>query len=187
MVRRTARSIVGISFPLWAMATLFVPTLCGCLMPGLGYRENPLSTLDQQREVEKIVPPGTSRAEVESRLKIAGIEVSPGTSPRIAYCDVWNRSGKGRWVMNVALLFDENGKLVGTRPANSPTETSDERSANSSMIAEREYPDGSARPISDPAINQASAEQISPVSQPVQGSASGRRVPFEESKPAYAP
>ena len=71
----------------------------------------------QQSELFQICPKGTERVQVESALKEAGIEGEFGANQSIYYCDAWNREDGEVWEMNVALLFDEEGKLYSTMPA----------------------------------------------------------------------
>ncbi|MFO0918329.1 MAG: hypothetical protein U0872_08450 [Planctomycetaceae bacterium] len=82
------------------------PTLVTC----------PWSVLEQARKIEAIVPPGTTREEAVTRLKKEGIAGNFGQAESIYYCDIWERSKSERWHINVALLFDEEGKLYGLRP-----------------------------------------------------------------------
>ena len=70
----------------------------------------------------EIVPRGTSRAEAERRLRTAGIEFSPGQRNSIYYLGLWNRADGKRWHINVALLFDKEGRLYQTRTSDSATE-----------------------------------------------------------------
>jgi hypothetical protein len=93
-----------------------------CAAPGKGLVECPLTDAAQQQAVLDIVPRGTSRADAERRLREAGIEFSPGQKNSIYYLGLWNRSDGKRWHINVALLFDKDGKLYQTRAADSATE-----------------------------------------------------------------
>lgn len=79
----------------------------------------PLTYSEQEKEVLAIVPKGTRREEALRRLSVAGIEGSFGTSRRIYYCELWTRPNGERWHMNVALLFDEVGKLYRTQVGDS--------------------------------------------------------------------
>lgn len=160
---------------------------CGCQMAGLGYRPSPLSAAQQRQEIEKIAPPGTPREEVERRLKAAGIEISAGSSPHLAYCDLWNRSGGGRWMMNIALMFDESGKLIGTRPAQAETGVYSESEADSTIIADARERDRSGSPMRDSSVVQAGAEQSASSGRPLSSNPADRRTPFSEPKPAYSP
>ena len=94
----------------------------GCASHGASLVECPLSGDQQQQAVLDIVPRGTSRAEAERKLRAAGIEYSPGQRNSIYYLGLWNRPDGKRWHINVALLFDQDGKLYQTRPADSVTE-----------------------------------------------------------------
>jgi hypothetical protein len=79
----------------------------------------PLTYSEQVKELLVIVPKGTKRDEVLRRLAKAGVEGNFGSSRRIYYCDLWNRSNGEKWHMNVALLFDDSGKLYNTQVADS--------------------------------------------------------------------
>lgn len=59
---------------------------------------------------------GTSREDVEARLKAAGIAGGFNTNRSIYYCDLWKRDDNLRWHLNVSLLFDEQGLLYATQP-----------------------------------------------------------------------
>jgi len=159
--------------------TLFV----GCQMAGTGFRPSPLDSVQQRQEIEKIVPLGTSRTEVEKRLREAGIEITPGSSSRLAYCDIWNRKGGDRWVLNVALLFDEEGKLYETRPAQAETGLFSSSTPGASDAAIRS---AESQPQAEPttSLRQTSAEQSTTS---VTRGTDRRRTPFETPGPAYAP
>lgn len=92
----------------------------GCTSTTANLVESPLSVDQQQRAILEIVPPGSTRDEVEQRLKSAGIEYTPGTSRSIYYLSLWKRPDGQRWHINVALLFDGEGKLYSSRPADGP-------------------------------------------------------------------
>jgi hypothetical protein len=96
--------------------------VAGCATPATSLIACPLSGEQQQQAVLEIVPRGTSRVEVERRLRKAGIEFSPGQKNSIYYLGLWNRPDGQRWHINVALLFDNEGRLYQTRPADSATE-----------------------------------------------------------------
>jgi hypothetical protein len=94
--------------------------LAGCSGPQLV--DAPLSGAEQQRAILDIVPLGTPRAEVETKLKEAGLQMHSGSGPSTAYCDVWNRdSDKQRWYVNLMLLFDSENKLYAVRSGQSET------------------------------------------------------------------
>ena len=102
-----------------------------CAAPGKGLVECPLSSAEQQQAVLDVVPRGTSRADAERRLRDAGIEYSAGQKNSIYYLALWNRADGKRWHINVALLFDKDGRLYQTRTADSATEP-----LTSQMVAE---------------------------------------------------
>jgi len=96
--------------------------LTSCATSATSLVQCPLSPEQQQQAVLEIVPRGTSRTEAERRLRTAGIEYSPGQRNSIYYLGLWNRSDGRRWHINVALLFDKDGRLYQTRPGDSATE-----------------------------------------------------------------
>jgi hypothetical protein len=122
-VRATLRAVTrsgrqGCGILTYGLAALVV----GCAAPGTNLVECPLSGEKQQQAVLEIVPRGTSRSEAERKLRAAGIEYSPGQGSSIYYLGLWNRPDGKRWHINVALLFDKDGKVYQTRPADSSTE-----------------------------------------------------------------
>jgi len=72
---------------------------------------------EQSKELLKIAPLGTPKAEAIQKLEAAGISGEFASSPSIYYCDLWERENGKRWHLNVALLFNEAGALYKTRPA----------------------------------------------------------------------
>lgn len=72
---------------------------------------------EQSKELLKIAPLGTPKAEAIQKLDAAGITGEFASSPSIYYCDLWERENGKRWHLNVALLFNEAGALYKTRPA----------------------------------------------------------------------
>lgn len=103
-------------------ATWLVGVLVGCASPGTNLVDCPLSIEQQQLAVLEVVPRGSSRADAERRLKEAGIEFSAGQGNSIYYLSLWNRQDGKRWHINVALLFDSQGRLYQTRPADTATQ-----------------------------------------------------------------
>jgi len=83
--------------------------------------ESPLPTETQQAELLAIAPVGTPREETLQKLADAGLVIHQGASDTIYYCDVWNRPDGNRWRMNVALLFDKQGRLYRARSADALT------------------------------------------------------------------
>lgn len=77
----------------------------------------PLVFEEQSKEILAIIPMGTPKEEAVRKLTEAGISGEFASSPSIYYCDLWERENGNRWHMNVALLFNEQGELYQTRPA----------------------------------------------------------------------
>ncbi len=104
------------------LTTWLAAAMAGCASSGARLVECPLSVEQQQQAVLEVVPRGSSRADAERRLKEAGIEYSPGQKNSIYYLSLWNRRDGKRWHLNVALLFDAQGKMYQTRAGDSITE-----------------------------------------------------------------
>jgi hypothetical protein len=75
----------------------------------------PLTYSEQEKEILAIVPKGMRRDDALAKLAAAGIEGSFGSSRRVYYCELWKRPDGSRWHLNVALLFDEVGRLYKTQ------------------------------------------------------------------------
>jgi hypothetical protein len=126
-----------------------------CASPGKGLVECPLSGSEQQQAVLEIVPRGTPRADAERRLRDAGIEYSAGQRNSIYYLGLWNRADGQRWHINVALLFDKDGRLYQTRTADSATEPiTSEMAAAARRQADAANSDGAASATGAPSAIQ---------------------------------
>ena len=77
----------------------------------------PMVFEEQSKELLKIAPLGTPKAEAIQKLEAAGISGEFASRSSIYYCDLWKRENGKRWHLNVALLFNEAGALYKTRPA----------------------------------------------------------------------
>jgi hypothetical protein len=98
-------------------AVLAVVSWIGCSALSRQIVQCPLTYSEQEKEVLAVVPKGVRREEALRRLQAAGIEGNFGISRRVYYCDLWIRPNRERWHMNVALLFDDVGKLYKTQTA----------------------------------------------------------------------
>lgn len=87
----------------------------GCRLTDPGVTAAPLSVAQQRAAILKIVPVGTPRDKVVGKLHTAGIGGTFGTGDSIYYCDMWKRDDGQMWQLDVALLFDEAGKLYELR------------------------------------------------------------------------
>lgn len=103
-------------FPHRACALALV-TIAGCAGLASQIVPCPLTYSEQEKEILTIVPKGTRRDEALTKLAAARIEGSFGISRRVYYCELWNRPDGSRWHLNVALLFDEVGRLYKTQAA----------------------------------------------------------------------
>lgn len=98
----------------------------------------PLVFEEQSKEILAIVPLGTPKTEAVQKLTEAGVSGEFASSPSIYYCDLWERENGNRWHMNVALLFNEQGELYQTRPAQSDvTWQSESEAAKSEKTVEQ--------------------------------------------------
>jgi hypothetical protein len=106
---------IGIALPARIVA---LTLLAGCATSGTGYVVDcPLSAVEQQQAVQKIVPLGTSREQAAERLANNGIEFTTAAGDSIFYCSTWERPDGTRWHLNVALLFDQEHRLYRLREA----------------------------------------------------------------------
>ena len=88
----------------------------GCQLSTPRFVKSPLSYSQQAEAILEIVPKGTDRDAVVEKLERSGIQGNfSAVSKAIYYCDTWEREDGKRWLMNVALLFDESGRLYATR------------------------------------------------------------------------
>jgi hypothetical protein len=106
--------------------------LAGCAGLSTQIVPCPLTYSEQAKEVLSVVPKGTRRDDALRKLAEAGIEGSFGSSRRVYYCELWNRRDGSRWHLNVALLFDETGKLYRTQAGDCEIATSPDKSLPSS-------------------------------------------------------
>jgi hypothetical protein len=111
--------------PYLRSGVLLVVALAGCASLSKQIISCPLTYSEQEKEVLNVVPKGTRRDDALRKLAAAGIEGSFGISRRVYYCDLWNRPDGSRWHLNVALLFDETGKLYKTQAECDVTVSSD--------------------------------------------------------------
>ncbi len=78
--------------------------------------DSPLSYSDQREKIREIAPIGTSRTDAVAKLKTAGVAGEFSRGENIYNCGSWTQKDGTVWRTNVALLFDEEGKVIGTRP-----------------------------------------------------------------------
>ena len=119
-----AATILFFSQQLRFAACLTCLLLAGCQLNSQQIVASPLSYRDQEAEILKIAPEGTPREEAIEKLTAAGIQGELGGKRTIYYCDLWEREDGERWHLNVALLFNESGKVYKARPAQSETSVS---------------------------------------------------------------
>jgi hypothetical protein len=99
------------------LSALTLACIVGCASLNNRIVPCPLTYSEQNKEVLTLVPKGTRRDDALRKLAAAGIEGSFGSSRGIYYCELWNRPDGSRWHLNVAILFDETGKLYKTQAA----------------------------------------------------------------------
>ena len=158
---KTKHSSIGTGQRRYGVLGLGLALVVGCAAPGTNLVECPLSSEQQQQAVVEIVPRGTSRAEAERRLRAAGIEYSASQTSSIYYLGLWTRPDGKRWHINVALLFDKEGKLYQTRPADSATERmTNESTANLRRQADATRADGASISAGDSGETQGDELQV---------------------------
>jgi hypothetical protein len=106
-------------------ASVLALAFAGCASVSTQIVSCPLTYSEQEKEVLSVAPKGTRRDDALRKLAAAGIEGSFGISRRVYYCDLWNRRDGSRWHLNVALLFDETGRLYKTQAEGDVTVSSD--------------------------------------------------------------
>jgi hypothetical protein len=121
-------------------ATLVLLTLVGCASLSRQIVSCPLTYSEQEKEVLSVAPKGTRRDDALRKLAAAGIEGSFGISRRVYYCDLWNRPDGSRWHLNVALLFDETGRLYKTQAAECDVTMSQDKSLSTPGSQSNEVP-----------------------------------------------
>jgi hypothetical protein len=133
-------------------SALALVALAGCASLSTQIVPCPLTYSEQIKEVLTVVPKGTRRDDALQKLSAAGIEGSFGISRRVYYCELWTRPDGSRWHMNVALLFDETGKLYKTQTADCDVTSSPDKSLAASGAQSNEprpigeQPSGAATP-----------------------------------------
>jgi hypothetical protein len=134
-------------------SALALLALAGCASLSMQIVPCPLTYSEQIKEVLNVVPKGTRREEALRKLAAAGIDGSFGISRRVYYCELWNRPDGSRWHLNVALLFDETGKLYKTQAADCDVTVSPDKSLPATGPQRNEpgpsggQPNGSATPL----------------------------------------
>lgn len=108
-----------------ASVSLGIGTFSGCMLAPGSIEPSPLSAVEQQIEILDLAPVGTPRDEAIRRLETAGIEGGFGASGAKStyYCDLWNRPDGTRWHLDVAVLFDDDGRVWIARSAAPDTHT----------------------------------------------------------------
>ena len=114
---RTTNSINIIRWQLFVcIAFSSAAMVYGCQLMGDREIDSPLSYSVQREKIIEIAPKGTSRENAVANLKEAGIAGEFARGDNIYYCGSWRQKNGIVWRTNVALLFDEEGKVIGTRP-----------------------------------------------------------------------
>jgi hypothetical protein len=112
--------------------------LAGCQLTSGRIIPSPLTYSEQEKEILAIAPRGTDRDEAVKKLTAAGLKGDFGSTRSIYYCDEWHRDSGERWHMNVALLFDKEGKLYKTQVSQAETGTVTGKEATSLPAATTE-------------------------------------------------
>ncbi|QDT90567.1 hypothetical protein [Gimesia algae] len=109
--RRGPHKLVALGVCLLSLISLSACTGFRSVVPA------PLVFEEQSAKILEIAPLGTPKEQAIRKLDDAGISGDFASSPSIYYCDLWQREDGALWHLNVALLFQEDGTLYKTRPA----------------------------------------------------------------------
>ena len=69
------------------------------------------SDAEQSRAILEIVNVGMTRQQAVDALDDEGVQGSSGVSESVYYCDAWDGDDDRHWHLNVALFFDQSGRL----------------------------------------------------------------------------
>jgi hypothetical protein len=162
---------------LLSLASMLVWVGCATTSPLIV--PSPVSTDEQQAQILKLVPVGTPREEALETLRREGVEVQQGASTTIYYCDLWQRPDGSRWHLDVALLFDRQGRLYRTRSASALVDSDDSTNPVSSETPPRLAPETVGNPLTGAASPIGTAAFPSDSGTPVRSRrGSGTRTPF---------
>ena len=141
------------------------------------------SFLEQQQAILDVVPFGTPRERSLETLKQAGVRGASGVSESIYYCDVWDRGDGGHWHLNVALFFDQSGRLYKVGPGQSDTgmATSVGKTANANTSRQQDTAEvRAAVSVSAADPERASAADDASSAERLPAGRTGRRTPFTD-------
>jgi len=111
----------GLAFSVLLLGTVVTGLVfSGCQLRGDHALTSP-SYQEQKQAVLDVVPLRTTRQQAVEKLHSAGVEGTFGISKSVYYCDLWNRQDGQRWHLDVALFFDQSGRLYKLKPAQSMT------------------------------------------------------------------
>ena len=161
-----------------ALSALGLAVLTGCASETGRLIDSPLGIQEQTSQILEIVPLGTSRRDALDRLQANGVEVTPGAADSVVYCSIWNRKNGERWTMNVALLFDEQGRLYAARPAEADVSLDSAATTGNTSLPAGRSP--SSRTATPKAASEAGDTLGGQSTTPAAGSSRGSRprVPF---------
>jgi hypothetical protein len=90
--------------------------IAGCQTMSTALVPCPISTVEQATKIQEVARLGMNREQAIAALKQAGITGTFGTAQSIYYCDTWSQSDKEQWIINVQILFNEQGQVYAYRP-----------------------------------------------------------------------
>jgi len=110
-----------------AGVSLCAVAIVGCQLTSAVEYSNP-SDAEQNLAVLEVVHIGMTRQQAVDALTNEGVKGSSGVSESVYYCEAWDGKDDRHWLLNVALFFDQSGRLykVGSSQPDfeSVTETS---------------------------------------------------------------
>jgi hypothetical protein len=107
---RLSRRRCRVSPSILAGIPLCAVAIIGCQLTSAVEYTNP-SDAEQSRAVLNVVHIGMTREQAMDALTNEGVQGSTGVSESVYYCDAWDGDDDRHWHLNVALFFDQSGRL----------------------------------------------------------------------------
>jgi hypothetical protein len=105
----------------------------------------PIPETEQAARIASLVPVGTDREAAIEKLREAGVNGQFSAGDTIFYCQTWLQDTNERWLVNVDVRFDEEGRVYAYRPAPQPGAASGLQAAGTLKIAKPPKQVASAR------------------------------------------
>jgi hypothetical protein len=90
--------------------SLCTVAIIGCQLTSTVEYTSP-SDAEQSRAILEIVNIGMTREQAVDALTDKGVQGTSGVSESVYYCDAWDGDDDRHWHLNLALFFDQSGRL----------------------------------------------------------------------------